>query len=103
MARGVKKKWHMRSALVTLVLFAAVALASPKQVSMPLGHTTTISMPSSVKKVKVDNGALLEVTREGRKVVLVGRAVGTTDVTVTTADGETTLHVYVASDRFAMP
>ncbi len=92
-----------RFTLTALVLAASVAFASPKQISMPVGHTTTVSMPSSVTRVKVADGSLLEVKREGRKVVLVGRAKGTTDVTVTTADGETTLHVYVASDRFGLP
>ena len=86
-----------------LLLAATVASASPKQISMPVGHTTTVSMPSSVTRVKVVDSALLDVRRDGRKVVLVGRAKGTTDVTVTTADGETTLHVYIASDRFGLP
>jgi hypothetical protein len=95
---------HMKHfVLAAGVLFGSMAVASPKQISMPVGHTTTVSMPSSVTKVKVDDGSLLEVKREGHKVVMVGRAKGTTDVTVTTVDGETTLHVYVASDRFGLP
>ncbi len=88
---------------IVLCLIATTALASPKQISMPVGHTTTVSMPSAVTRVKVNDAALLEVKRQGRKVVLVGRATGTTDVTVTTADGETTLHIYVASDRLGLP
>ncbi len=92
-----------RLILTSLLLAASIAVASPKQISMPIGHTTTISMPSSVKKVTVENNKLVDVRREGRKVVVVGRASGVTDITVTTADGETTLQVYVASDRYSMP
>ncbi len=95
---------HMNRIALALAVFAAsVALASPKQISMPVGHTTTVSMPSSVTRVKADDASLVEVRREGRKVTIVGRSKGTTDVTVTTADGETKLHVYVASDRFGLP
>ena len=87
-----------------LALIPAVALASaPKQVSMPVGHTTTISMPAAVSSVKVEDPALVQVTKDGRKVSMVGLSKGTTEVVVTTADGETHFLVYVAADRYSMP
>ena len=70
---------------------------------MPVGHTTTVMMPSSVVKVKVDEPALVDIKRQGRKITIVGLQKGVTDVTVTTVDGEKTFHVFVAADRYAMP
>ncbi len=94
----------MNRLILSVAMFAAsLAVASPKQISMPVGHITTVSMPSSVTRVKADDASLVDVRREGRKVTIVGRSKGTTDVTVTTAEGETKLHVYVASDRFGLP
>ena len=93
----------MRFFLV-LALLSTVALASvPKQLNMPVGQTTTLSMPAPVASVEVADPSLVGVSRQGRRVVLVAQKSGTTDVTVKTADGETRLHVYVAADKYAMP
>lgn len=92
----------VRSFLFALV--PALALAStPKQLNMPVGHTTTLSMPSPVSGVKVEDPTLVEATKDGRKVSLVGLSKGSTDVVITTADGEVHFHVYVAADRYSMP
>lgn len=94
----------MRSLMLVTVLFATVAFAGlPSRLEMPVGHTTTLSMPAPVSKVTVEDPSLLEVTRKGRKVVLVGRGAGSTEVVVKTADGETHLRVYVAADKYGMP
>ncbi len=94
----------MRPLLLVSALFATVAFAGlPSRLDMPVGHTTTLSMPAPVSKVTVADPALLEVTRKGRKVVLVGRGAGSTEVVVKTADGETHLRVYVAPDKYGMP
>ncbi len=89
--------------LIVALSLGASAVASPKQIAMPIGHTTTVSMPSSVVKVKVDDPSLVEVKKDGRKVTFLGRTKGATDAVVTTVDGETKLHIYIASDRFGLP
>jgi len=60
-------------------------------------------MPAPVSRVKVDDLSLVDVSQSGRKIKLVGRASGVTDVLVTTSDGDTRLQLYVASDKFALP
>lgn len=90
--------------LAAALLLAPVALAaSPKQVSMPVGHSTTLSMPAPVSQVTVTDPELVNVTKQGRKVVFTGRSKGSTEVTVKTADGEVRFRVYVAADKYAMP
>ncbi|MFT3713398.1 MAG: pilus assembly protein N-terminal domain-containing protein [Archangium sp.] len=87
-----------------LLLLSTLALAgAPKQVNMPVGHSTTLAMPAPVAKVEVADPALLDVSQQGRRVVLTGRSAGTTEVVVKTADGEMHLKVYVAADKYGMP
>lgn len=93
----------MRLFLTLLLASSAVAFAGPKQVNMPVGHSTTLSMPAPVSSVTVADPQLLEVTRQGRRVVFTGRSTGSTQVVVKTADGETTFRVYVAADKYGMP
>lgn len=95
---------HMRSMLVAVALLSSIAFAGlPKRLAMPVGQTTTLSMPAPVSQVTVEDPTKLEVTRKGRNVMLIGRGTGTTEVTVKTADGETRLTVYVAADKYGMP
>lgn len=95
---------YMRTMLIAVALFSSLAFAGlPKRLAMPMGQTTTISMPGPVSHVTVDDPSKLEVSRKGRNVVLHGRGTGTTEVTVRTADGETHLTVYVAADKYGMP
>ena len=94
----------MRSAILLLVLLSTVALAGrPKQLNMPVGHTTTVSMGSTVSKVTVSDPSLVEVSQRGRQVIFVGRSAGSTEVTVMTADGEMHLRIYVAADKYGLP
>ncbi|MFZ5441350.1 MAG: pilus assembly protein N-terminal domain-containing protein [Myxococcota bacterium] len=93
----------MRLTLALLLSVASLALAAPKQVSMPVGHSTTLSMPAPVSSVTVADPQLLDVSRQGRRVVFTGRSTGTTEVRVKTVDGEVTFRVYVAADRYGMP
>lgn len=94
-----------------LVLFAAslvstLAVASSpkeKQVALPVGHSMTMAMPAAVTGVRVNDPALVEVRRQGRKVTLVALAQGSTEATVTTAEGSHRFRVYVAADKYAMP
>jgi Flp pilus assembly secretin CpaC len=60
-------------------------------------------MPAPVSKVTVADPSLVEVSRRGRQVVLVGRTAGHTQVTVETVDGEMELSVYVAADKYGLP
>jgi uncharacterized protein YcfL len=85
----------MRFSLLALTLAASLALAGgPKQVNMPVGHSTTLSMPAPVASVSVEHPKLVEVSRRnGRTVVLTGRG----------TDGEMRLRVYVAADKYGMP
>ncbi|MFO0598118.1 MAG: pilus assembly protein N-terminal domain-containing protein [Myxococcaceae bacterium] len=87
---------------LTLVA-SSLALAAPKRVNMPVGQSTTLAMPAPVSRVVVTDPELLDVSREGRRVTLTGRNTGTTEVVVTTADGETHLQIYVAADKYGMP
>ncbi len=94
----------MRALTVMTMLLATTALAGlPKRLAMPVGHSTTLSMPAPVSKVTVEDPSRVEVTRQGRKVVLTGRAAGMTEVVMKTADGETHVTVYVAADKYGMP
>ena len=107
MAPKVITKVDMKTTTVALLLslfasFSAFA-SQPKRVNMPLGYTTTLSMPTAVSKVTVDDPSLVEVRKEGRKVVLVAIAKGLTEATVTTADGEHRFKIFVAADKYAMP
>lgn len=91
-------------ALLAAVSLSSIALAAgPKRLNMPVGHTTTLSMPAPVSKVTVADPALVEVSQRGRQVVLVGRSAGATQVTVRTAEGEMQLMVYVAADKYGLP
>jgi Flp pilus assembly secretin CpaC len=89
--------------LLTLCLSSLALAGQPKQVNMPVGTTTTLSMPAPVSSVTVSDPSLVEVSRSGRQVVFVGRSTGTTEVTVKTVDGEMHLRVYVAADKYGLP
>lgn len=94
----------MRLTIVSLLTLSTLAFAGlPKRVNMPVGHTTTLSMPAPVSKVTVENPALIEVSQRGRQVMIVGLSTGSTDVTVSTADGEMHLRIYVAADKYGLP
>jgi Flp pilus assembly secretin CpaC len=91
-------------ALAAALLFASfVQAAQPRQLAFPVGYTTTVAMPAPVAQVTVADPGLLEVKREGRKVVLVGLEAGRTEVVVRTVEGEQRFSVYVAKDKYAMP
>ena len=86
------------------VLFATVAFAGqPQRLNMPVGQTTTVSMPATVSKVTVADPSLVGVSQRGRQVIFTGLSSGSTEVVVRTADGEMTLRIYVAADKYGMP
>ena len=94
----------MRTTMIAVLSLSTLAFAaSPRQLNMPVGHTTTVSMASPVSKVTVSNPSLVEVSQRGRQVIFVGLSTGSTDVTVLTADGETRLRLYVAADKYGLP
>lgn len=93
-------------ALLCAATLASTVVASPakqKQVALPVGHTMTLAMPAPVKSVRVSDPTLVEVKREGRKVMLFARAKGNTEATVTTSEGAHVFRVYVAEDKYALP
>jgi Flp pilus assembly secretin CpaC len=91
-------------AFLAAVTLSTVALAAgPKRLNMPVGHTTTLSMPAPVSKVTVADPSLVEVSQRGRQVVLIGLSTGHTQVTVRTAEGDMELSVYVAADKYGLP
>lgn len=95
---------HSLLAIATALSLSSLAFAGqPKQLNMPVGHTTTVSMSAPVSKVTVADPSLVEVSQHGRQVVFVGLATGATEVTVRTADGETRLRIYVAADKYGLP
>jgi Flp pilus assembly secretin CpaC len=94
-----------RTALVAVMLLSAAPAFSgePARLAFTVDQSTTLSMPSPVKAVKVDDATLVEVSMSGRKVTLLGLAKGSTEAVIQTADGEHRFRIYVASDRFALP
>lgn len=91
-------------ALAAVLSLSTLALAGgPKQVNMPVGYTTTLSMPAPVATVTVEDPSLVEVSTQGRRVVLVGLSRGRTVAVVKTAAGEQRLSIYVAADKYALP
>jgi Flp pilus assembly secretin CpaC len=103
MKRGLVGCMRHTLLAVALTLSNLALAAAPRQLNMPVGHTTTVSMSAPVSKVTVADPSMVEVTRSGRQVVILGRTTGSTDVTVMTADGETHLRIYVAADKYGMP
>jgi Flp pilus assembly secretin CpaC len=94
----------MKIFALTLMLAAGSALASaPQKLALPLGHTTVLSMPSTVSKVTVADPSKVEVKKEGRKITLVALEKGTTEATIKTQDGVHKVSIYVAADKYAMP
>lgn len=97
----------MRSSI--LAVAAALTLSSlafagqPKKLALPLGHSATMSMPGPVSQVVVDDPSLVEVSREGRRVVFTARGTGSTEATVRTTEGELRVRIYVAADKYALP
>jgi Flp pilus assembly secretin CpaC len=94
----------MRFFALVLMLAAASAMASvPQKLALPLGHTTTVTMPSQVSKVTVQDPSKVEIKKQGRKVTLVALDKGTTEATIKTQDGVHKVSIYVAADKYAMP
>lgn len=93
----------VRTALVMMLLVASIAAATPKKLSLPVGHSMTMAMPNNVKSVRVSDPSMVEVKHTGRRVTLVARSRGLTEATVTTTDGEHQFRVYVAEDKYALP
>jgi Flp pilus assembly secretin CpaC len=90
---------------VAAALFAAPfsLAASPQQLAMPVGSTTTVTMPAPISRVTVEAPGLVEVKKRGRELILVGRETGRTQLVVHTLDGELRFSVYVAKDKYALP
>jgi Flp pilus assembly secretin CpaC len=94
----------MKLFALTVLLTASLAFAqAPSKLSLPLGTSTTLSMPSDVSKVSVADPAKVEIKKAGRKVTLVALEKGTTEATIKTKDGVTKVSIYVAADKYAMP
>jgi Flp pilus assembly secretin CpaC len=95
----------MRRFLLTVLTVCSLSLPAlaGQQVALPVGHSTTLSLPAPVSKVQVDNPKLVEVQTKGRRVTFVGLEVGRTEVTVKTKDGDVKVSIYVAQDKYALP
>jgi Flp pilus assembly secretin CpaC len=87
---------------ISLIAGAALA-ASPQKLSLPIGHSTTLSLHSEVSKVSVADPSKVEIKKQGRKVTLVALEKGTTEATIRTKDGVHKVSIYVAADKYAMP
>jgi Flp pilus assembly secretin CpaC len=90
-------------ALIALLAAPVAAAAAPHKLSLPMGHSTTLSLPSEVSKVSVGDPSKVEIKKSGRKVTVVGLQKGTTEATIRTRDGVTKVSIYVAADKYAMP
>jgi len=89
----------LRSLVVAAVLVASSAYANPFAVAV--GETKVITLSQRVSAVEVGTKGLVEVTRtsKGTAVVIRGRELGKTDLTLHTYDGGTvTLTLNVTSD-----
>lgn len=103
-ARELITRVHMKLFALTFLLTASLAAAAtPQKLSLPLGHSTTISLHAEVSKVTVSDPTKVEIKKQGRKVTLVALEKGTTEATIKTKDGVTRLDIYVAADKYAMP
>lgn len=88
--------------VLTVCTFSLPALAG-QQVALPVGHSTTLSLPAPVAKVQVDDPNLVDVRTKGRRVTFVALKKGRTEATVKTKDGDVKLSIYVAQDKYALP
>ena len=94
----------MKALISTVVLLSTAAFAGlPERLNLPVGNTLTMSMPSTVSSVTVSNPSLVEISREGRRITLVGKAKGHADAVIRTTNGEHKVRIYVAQDRYSMP
>ncbi len=87
-----------RSSLVAAVLLASTVYANPFAVAV--GETKVITLSQRISGVEVGDGSLVEVTRmpKGTAVVVRGRELGKTELTLRTYDGGTvTLTLNVTS------
>lgn len=97
-------KYSTRLLLLLTVLAPLWSLAAePKLLAMQVGYTTTVAMGAPVSKVTLDDPSLVEVTKKGRRVVLVARETGRTEMVVKTANGVHRFAVLVAKDKYGMP
>jgi len=78
-------------------------LESLKQVSVPVGSSTTVEMPASVSKVTLSDPSVADVQVSGRRLTITGQRKGSAEAMITTRDGKMRLGVYVASDKYALP
>lgn len=91
-------------ALAAAVALSGAALASThKKLALPVGHSATMSMPGPVSEVVVENPALVEVMKQGRKVVFTAVGTGSTEATVHTTEGSLRIRIYVAADKYGLP
>lgn len=94
----------MKLALALAAVLAVPAFASkPISVNVPVGHTASVDLPSSVSKVTIDDPKLVDVKKSGRRITIVGLAAGHTEATVKTSEGDLQVRIYVAADRHGMP
>lgn len=93
---------RLLAGVVSLVGFAASA-AVPERLTVQVGHTTVLSLPSTVAKVTVDDPSKIEVKKQGRKLTIIAREKGTTDAVIRLADGDHKVSIYVAADKYAVP
>jgi Flp pilus assembly secretin CpaC len=90
-------------ALISFVLSAVALASTPQRLALPVGNSTTISLPSEVSKVSVADPKKVEIKKSGRTVTMTGLEKGTTEATILTKDGVTKVSIYVAADKYAMP
>ena len=94
----------MRLLALTILLAASMAFAStPQKLALPVGNSTTLSLPSEVSSVRLTDRSKVEIKKQGRRVTLTALEKGTTEATIKTRDGVTKVSIYVAADKYAMP
>ena len=91
--------------LAALLWVPTATLASKKlDVSIPVGYSTTLTLPSPATGVTVANPSLVEVKISGRKVTFKGKENGVTTASIKTQSGKSNeVKIYVAIDRYALP
>jgi len=88
--------------ILTALTFALPAFAG-QRVALPVGSTTTLSLPAPVSKVHVKNPKLVDVSTHGRRVTIVALEKGSTEATVKTKEGDVKFSIYDAQDKYALP
>lgn len=92
-----------RALTLAWMLLAPAAFADPLKVALPKGHTKVLSLHQRIRAIDVEDPKVVSIKKLPDGIAIYGRDQGTTEAVIRTAEGETSLRIYVAADTHAMP